>query len=110
MSKYHAHASQYNGFRFDSLIEREHYKKLLALEKAGKISDLQVHPRYELQPAFTDNTGARQRAIVYEADFSYIEAGRVIVSDTKGVETQVFKLKAKMFKKVYPNLELRIIK
>lgn len=110
MSKYHAHANQYKGYRFDSIAEREHFKKLLALQQAGKITGLQVHPRFELQPAFKDNTGAKQRAIVYEADFSYTEAGKQIIEDVKGVETPVFKLKAKIFKRVFPHLELRVVK
>ena len=48
--------------------------------------------------------------IEYVADFKYIENGKKIVEDVKGMQTDVFKLKHKIFEKVYPDLELRIIK
>ena len=35
--------------------------------------------------------------------------GKTIVEDVKGIQTDVFKLKHKIFEKMYPNLELRII-
>ena len=44
------------------------------------------------------------------SDFKYIENGKTIVEDVKGIQTDVFKLKHKIFEKVYPDLELRIIK
>ena len=33
----------------------------------------------------------------------------MIVEDVKGIQTDVFKLKHKMFEKAYPNLELKIL-
>ncbi len=38
------------------------------------------------------------------------ENGKTIVEDVKGIQTDVFKLKHKLFEKKYPDLELRIIK
>lgn len=35
---------------------------------------------------------------------------KVIVEDVKGIQTEVFKIKHKIFEKIYPELELRIIK
>jgi hypothetical protein len=74
---------------------------------------LRVHPRYELQPAFTDASGKKHRAIVYEADFEYEDRSdvvwRVRVEDVKGAETQVFKIKRKMFLFKYPHLRLDVV-
>jgi hypothetical protein len=42
------------------------------------------------------------------ADFRYHENGRLVVEDTKGMETAVFKIKAKLFRYRYPTIELRI--
>ena len=95
---------------FDSIAEAERYKQLRLLEQAGAISDLRLQPRYELQKAFTDNEGKRQRAIVYIGDFAYSENGKWIIEDTKGVETPVFKLKKKMLLYLYPHYRLRVIK
>ena len=82
----------------------------MAYQESGDISDLQVHPTFELFPAFTDRTGKQQRAIIYEADFSYIQDGVLIVEDVKGALTEVFKLKQKLFLARYPDADLRLIK
>ena len=94
---------------FDSIAESERYKKLALLEEAGKIENLQLQPRFILQDSFKKN-GKTYRKIEYVADFMYKENGQVIVEDVKGIQTDVFKLKHKLFEKKYPELELRIIK
>lgn len=110
--KYNARATTYDGYRFDSKAEAARYQDLKLAEKAGEIRHLLVHPRYVLQESFVDKNGKKQRSITYEADFKYVEipTGNWVVEDVKGVETPVFKLKAKIFKKLYPNMELRVVK
>ena len=39
----------------------------------------------------------------------YIEKGKIIVEDVKGIQTDVFKINHKLFEKIYPELELKII-
>lgn len=95
---------------FDSEVEARRYARLKAYQEAGHISDLQVHPRFELLPGFTDRYGKRQRAIVYEADFSYVENGVQVVEDVKGMQTDAFKLKMKLFLSRYPDIDLRIVR
>ena len=100
---------------FDSIAEAERYKQLRLMEQAGAISDLQLQPRYELQKAFTDNDGIKQRAIIYVADFEFrerISAGvwRWIVEDVKGKAVPVYLLKKKLFLFKYPDLTFREIK
>lgn len=85
------------------------YKELRLLERVGEISNLELQPRFLLQDKFKKN-GKTYRKIEYVADFKYIENGKKIVEDVKGMQTDVFKLKHKIFEKVYPDLELRIIK
>lgn len=94
---------------FDSKREGNRYKELKLLERAGEIKDLELQPRFLLQDSFKKN-GRTFRKIEYVADFKYIENGKTIVEDVKGMQTDVFKLKHKIFEKVYPDLELRIIK
>lgn len=94
---------------FDSKREENRYKELKLLERAGEIKDLELQPRFLLQDSFKKN-GRTFRKIEYVADFKYIENGKTIVEDVKGMQTDVFKLKHKIFEKVYPDLELRIIK
>ena len=107
-SKYKNKKTQIDMYIFDSAKEAKRYKELKLLEMAGEISNLELQPRFLLQESFRKN-GKTYRKIEYVADFKYIEKGKTIVEDVKGVQTDVFKLKHKLFEKKYPELELRII-
>ena len=109
MNKYRNKKVIVDGEEFDNKKEGNRYKELKLLLKAGKISNLELQPRFLLQDGFKKN-GRTFRKIEYIADFKYIENGKTIVEDVKGMQTDVFKLKHKIFEKVYPNLELKIIK
>ena len=109
MNKYRNKKVIVDGKEFDSKREGNRYKELRLLERVGKISNLELQPRFLLQDSFKKN-GKTYRKIEYVADYKYIENGKTIVEDVKGMQTDVFKLKHKIFEKVYPDLELRIIK
>lgn len=109
MNKYRNKKVIVDGEEFDSKKEGNRYKELKLLLKAGKISNLELQPRFLLQDGFKKN-GRTFRKIEYVADFKYTENGKTIVEDVKGMQTDVFKLKHKIFEKVYPDLELKIIK
>lgn len=86
-----------DGKKFHSARECARYGELKLLERAGQITNLVLQPRFKLVAG-----------IVYVADFQYQEKGALVVEDVKGVETQTFKLKKKLFKYCYPDLELRL--
>ena len=98
-----------NNIEFQSLAEGKRYKELVLLQRAGRITELQLQPKFLLQESFRKN-GKTFRKIEYIADFMYEENNKIIVEDVKGKETEVFKLKRKLFEKKYPELEVRIIK
>ena len=109
-SKYNNQKTMVDGIKFDSKKEAEYYCQLKLLKQAGKIKDYRLQPRYELQPAFKKN-GKKYRAITYIADFAIINNdGTTEVVDIKGVETQVFKIKKKLFEYMYPDLNLKVVK
>lgn len=109
-SKYNNQKTIVDGIKFDSKKEAEYYCQLKLLKQAGKIKDYKLQPRYELQPAFEKN-GKKYRAITYIADFAIINNdGTTEVVDIKGVETQVFKIKKKLFEYMYPDLNLKVVK
>ena len=109
-SKFNNQPVDFDGYHFDSGFEYDRYRELLLLRIAHDISDLKVHPRFELQPGFRKD-GIYIRPIFYEADFQYQDAdGAVIVEDVKGFETATWKLKEKMFWYRYPGTTLRVIK
>lgn len=109
-SKYGSRKTVVDGITFDSKAEARRYGELKLMERAGAISDLELQPSFEILPAFRDASGARYRAIKYLADFRYIENGKAIVEDVKGMETPEFKLKRKMLLSRYPETILRITK
>ena len=109
MNKYKNKKITVDDYIFDSIQESRRYKELKLLLRAGKIQDLELQPHFLLQDSFRKN-GRTYRKIEYIADFKYIENGKTIVEDVKGIQTDVFKIKHKLFEKKYPNLELRIIK
>lgn len=69
---------------FDSAKEAQRYRELKLLERAKKISNLELQPRFLLQESFRKN-GKTYRKIEYVADFKYIEKGKTIVEDVKGL-------------------------
>lgn len=108
MNKYHNKKTKIDRFVFDSVKEGKRYRELALKEKAGDIKNLQLQPRFLLQESFRKN-GKTFRKIEYIADFQYEENGKIIVEDVKGMKTDVFKIKQKLFEYKYPELELKII-
>lgn len=79
--------------RFASKKEARRYNELYLLERAGQITDLKEKTRY---PLVVNGV----KVCEYEDDFSYRENGVLVVEDTKGMRTAVYKLKAKLMRAV----------
>lgn len=107
MNKYRNKKMVLNGKVYDSKKEMMRAIQLRQMEKTGLISDLQEQVRFTLQEPFVNNYGKKIREICYIADFVYNENGKQIVEDCKGIRTDVFKLKHKMFEKRYPEKYFR---
>lgn len=99
-SKYHAKKTTVDGLTFDSRREADRYLVLKGMEEDGAIEDLRRQVRYELVPAF-DVDGRHYRPVFYVADFVYVEDGKEVVEDVKGMRTEVYRLKSKLFAKRY---------
>lgn len=99
-SKYHAKKTVVDGVTFDSRKEADRYLVLKGMEEDGSIEDLRRQVRYELVPSF-DVDGRHYRPVYYVADFVYVEDGKEVVEDVKGVMTDVYKLKSKLFARRY---------
>lgn len=102
--KYHAKKTVVDGITFDSKKEAERYKELKALQLVGKIDRLELQPRFTLMDGFRYE-GKAIRKIEYVADFLYRDLStlELVVEDVKGVKTDVYKLKKKLFLKIYGN-------
>lgn len=99
-SKYHAKKTVVDGITFDSKREADRYLVLKSMEEDGAIEDLRRQVRYELMPAF-DVDGRHYRPVFYVADFVYVEDGKTVVEDVKGMRTDVYRLKSKLFARRY---------
>lgn len=99
-SKYHAKKTVVDGITFDSRREADRYLVLKSMEEDGSIADLRRQVRYELVPAF-DVDGRHYRPVCYVADFVYVEDGKTVVEDVKGMRTDVYRLKSKLFARRY---------
>ena len=102
--KYNAKKTVIDGIKFDSKKEAARYEVLKGLELVGKIDRLELQPRFVLMDGFRYE-GKAIRKIEYVADFLYrdLSTCELIVEDVKGVKTDVYKLKKKLFLKHYGN-------
>ena len=95
-NKYKNKKVVYNGMKFDSKKEMDYYIKLNMLEKAGKIKDLRLQVPFVVLETFKLNDKTYKKT-KYIADFTYYDKeGKYHVVDTKGVRTDVYKLKKKL--------------
>lgn len=80
--------------KFDSKAEAMYYKKI----PKTKLKNVKLQVAFELMPKF-ELLGKKYRAIKYIPDFVfYDDAGNIEkVVDVKGKQTEVFKIKAKLF-------------
>ncbi len=110
MSKYHNTKIAAAGQVFDSKAERDFFLLcLLPLQQRGTIKEIEFQPRFELQPGFKKN-GKRYRPIFYIADFLIkYKNGTEEVIDVKGIRTQIFRIKQKMFEYRYRDKTLKCV-
>ena len=85
--KYSARPTIVDGIKFASAKEARRYGELRLLQTAGKISQLELQPRFKLVIQET-----------YVADFRYVELGETVVEDAKGFMTSEYKRKRKAMK------------
>jgi hypothetical protein len=93
-SKYGAIRTKVDGIVFASRKEAARYRELKALASAGKISRLELQPRWALHAEGV-------KICEYRADFSYWVGGERIIEDVKGVRTAVYRIKKKWMKAEY---------
>ncbi len=108
--KYGADAVTVDGIRIDSQAEARRYGELHLLERAGEITDLVIHPRFDLHVEHHKDAYAGFRIGYYEADFQYYRKGGYnVIEDVKGVRTALYKWKKRHFEAEY-GMEITEIK
>jgi len=92
-----------DGYKFDSKMELKRYKELKLLQRAGKISALELQPTFILQKSFIVKSSKTKsglstiESIKYTADFLYKQDGRVIVEEVKGHKTTSYQIRKRLF-------------
>jgi hypothetical protein len=94
-----------NGIEFDSAKEAARYMELQFMRKAGLITDLRVHPVYEIVVC-----GALVCRVEPDFDYRQVEGGELVVEDVKSepTKTPAYRLKRKLMKAVH-GIEVREI-
>lgn len=95
-SKYHAVKEEVDGITFASRKEAQRYRELKLMERAKAIQDLQIQVAFPLI-----KKSPYGREIKYIADFVYYDNGHMVVEDTKGFRTDVYKIKKRLMAEIY---------
>ncbi len=117
MTKYRSKETVAHGVKWDSLSELARYEDLLEMQKRGEIKNLKYHSK-EIKflllekCEYVDFYGEKkkQMAITYTPDFTYTHNGALVAEDVKGIVTDAFRLKEKLFRARYPKVILRVVK
>ena len=100
-SKYHAKRTTVGNKTFDSRKEANRFVELTLMEKAKEIQDLKTQVKFPLI-----KKSPHGREIAYKADFVYYQDGKMVVEDTKGFRTDVYKLKKRIMAELY-NIDIK---
>lgn len=111
-SKYNAKKVEIDGIKFDSKAEGEYYLHLKQQVTERQILGFERQKRMLLQEGFSvEGVKGKIRPIFYVVDFIITENdGTLTYIDVKGVETDVFRLKKKLFMKRYNTALLKVKK
>lgn len=93
-SKYNAKKTLICDILFDSKFEAERYCILNVMQKGKLISELKLQVPYQIMVNDI-------KICAYIADFVYIQDGKTVVEDAKGVKTPEYRLKKKLMKAVF---------
>jgi hypothetical protein len=107
-SKYHNKSSVYDGYYYASKLEAGHAQNLDTLKKAGKVI------KWERQIPI-DLIANGIKICRYYCDFKvWWTDGKITLEETKGIETDVYRIKRKLLEAFYmpehPELEYIVIK
>lgn len=102
--KYGAKKTTVDDIIFDSQSEAKRYGELRLLQRAGAIKELVLQPRYTI-----NINDIKVCAVVLDFEYFDIEKGIYVHEDVKGYDTDMSKLKRKMFE-AYTGAKVTLIK
>lgn len=106
INKYHNKKCVYNGIKFDSIREKNHYIALKQMQDVGIISELKLQVPFLLLDTIRHN-GKTYPKTKYIADFTYIKDNKLYVEDVKSEITRkdkTYRLKIKILLDRYKDI------
>ena len=92
--KYRNKKTEIGGVKFDSKAEAGRWVQLRRMQEAGLIEDLRRQVSFELAPAVRiPGKGRMSPPLRYFADFVYVQDGKQVIEDVKGVVTEAYRVK-----------------
>lgn len=95
--------SKYRNIPTDGYSSRKEARRaaeLKILERIGDIQNLREQVVYVLAPSVV-RKGRKRPPVRYIADFVYMQAGKEIVEDVKGISTPMYRMKAHLMKHLF---------
>lgn len=109
-SKYNNKKPEAYERKWDSQMELEFYEYNLELQKQGQVVDIELQPVFLLQDKYIYK-GKTVRKMEYKADFKITYSdGSIVVYDVKGMILNDFKLKWKLLRFKYNDMDFRLIR
>jgi hypothetical protein len=110
-NKYKNHRTEIDGIVFASKKEAQYYVDLKERLLKEDIRCFERQVEYELIPPYENAEGKKIKAMKYVADFVYMDkSGKEHIIDVKGLVTDVFRLKKKVFEWRYPTKVIEVVK
>jgi hypothetical protein len=108
--KFGAIRTTHNGQVYDSKLEAARAAELDLLLAAGEITSWERGRRWVLVDPCTRPDGKRDRAITYQPDFEVHRGEEFWCEDTKGRDPPAWRLKLRLWWRVYPTTKLWIVR
>ncbi len=88
---------------YASGLEADTAMTLKQQQQRGQISDLREQVLVDVEPPHCER-------ITWRVDFQFMEAGRLVRLESKGMNDETFSIKRKLHAARYPTIELRIVR
>ena len=108
--KYNATRTVYQGQTYDSRLEASRAAELDLLVAAGQITKWERGKSWTLVAGCTKPDGKKDRAITYKPDFQVYRGEEFWCEDTKGRSTEGFRMRLRLWWRVYPGVRLWIVR
>jgi uncharacterized protein DUF1064 len=99
-----------HGHSHPSKREAKRCAELHLLFRAGEIGSLVYEPEYNFVINGSSVMMRNGHKLKFTPDFGYTERGKVVVEDVKGMMTADARVRHALFRHMFPDIELRVVR